>query len=84
MKHSITILPLADHYVVVAKDKSTGETKQVFNLNESGAEMLSLFNEGHDAESVAGILADRYGIDTAIVMNDVNVFAGNLTNWGLL
>lgn len=84
MKHNINILPLADHYVVVAKDKTTGETKEVFNINESGAEMLSLFKEGYDAESVADILAGRYGIDVTIVINDVRAFAENLTLRGLL
>lgn len=75
MKYNIKILPLADHYVAVTKDKRTGETKGVFNLNESGAEMLSLFIEGYDEESVADILAKRYGIDVAIVKNDVKTFA---------
>ena len=84
MKYNINILPLADHYVVVAKDKSTGETKQVFNINESGAEMLSLLNEGHETGEVARILADKYDVDIDIVSNDVNAFVSSLATKGII
>lgn len=84
MKYNINILPLADHYVVVAKDKTTGETKQVFNLNESGAEMLSLLNEGQDAGTVARTLADKYDADIDIVSSDVNAFVDSLAAKGMI
>ena len=83
MKHNIEILPLAGHYVVVAQNKETGKTEQVFNLNESGAEMLTLFKEGHDAAAVARIMADRYGVDLSVMSCDVEAFASNLKQKGL-
>lgn len=84
MKYNINILPLADHYVVVAKDKSTGETKQVFNINESGAEMLSLLCADHETGEVARILADKYDVDIDIVSSDVNAFVSSLATKGII
>ena len=46
MKYRIEIEPLADHYVVAAKDWTTGVVKETFSLNESGVDMLRLFCEG--------------------------------------
>lgn len=79
MKHDIQILPLADHYVVVAKERETHLTKNVFTLNASAAEMLTLFIEGHDAEAVARIIAERYGADLATVTNDVKSFEKSIS-----
>ena len=84
MKHNIDILPLADHYVVVAKNKETGKTEQVFNLNESGVDMLRLFQEGHDVTAVTRMIAEEYDVDASAVSSDVSAFADSLIVKGLL
>ena len=53
MKQIIKIAPLADYFVVAIKDKSTGELKETFTLNESAADMLRLICEGKDSNTFA-------------------------------
>ena len=57
----IDILPLADYYVVVTKNKESGIIKDSFTLNETGADMLKLFMEHKDTIAVAQAIAEMYG-----------------------
>lgn len=80
MKYKIDIAPLSDYYVVIVKDINTDELKETFTLNESGADMLKLFYEGKDAESVANEMAEMYDIPADAVIKDVLKFKERLIN----
>lgn len=84
MKYKIEIAPLADYYVIAAKDKETGELVDSFTLNESGTDMLKLFCQGKDATTVAKEVADIYEVSFSQVTKDVNTFAKMLNRKGLL
>ena len=84
MKYRIEIAELADHYVVAAKDKETGDPVEVFTLNESGVEMLKLFSEGLDASAVARSISERYDVPISLVLPDVLAFAEELKQKGMM
>lgn len=84
MKHKIEMAPLADYYVIAVKDKETGELKESFTLNESGADMLRLFCEDKSPETVATEIAQMYEAPIEIVAKDVQAFAERLRQKGLL
>lgn len=75
MKYRIESAPLADHYVVVAKDPNTGDIFQYFTLNESGLDMLSLFDRFSNEESVASEMAKMYEVPIDVITHDVHAFA---------
>ena len=53
MKYKIEIAPLADYYVIAAKDKETDKLIDTFTLNESGVDMLRLFCQEKDVRAIA-------------------------------
>ena len=83
MKYKIDIAPLSDYYVVVVKDIDTDDLKETFTLNESGADMLRLFCEGKDVETVANEMAEMYDIPEDVVNKDVLKLKEKLINKGL-
>ena len=72
MKYKIDIAPLADYYVVVARDKNTDELIETFTLNESGVDMMKLFIEEKDNMTIAKEIAEMYDAPLEIVTKDVN------------
>lgn len=84
MRYKIEIAPLADHFVVVASDSETERLKETFALNESAADMLKLFSEGLEVETVAQKIAEMYHAPLHIVLNDTKVFADELKEKGLM
>ena len=84
MKYTIEIAPLLDYYVVAVKNKVTGELKEVFTLNESGAEMLKLLSEGNDYKAVASMLTEIYDVPSELVINDILTILDNLYSKGII
>jgi hypothetical protein len=84
MKYKIEIAPLADYYVVAVKDKTTGELKESFTLNESAADMLRLFCEGKVPESIAQEIANQYDAPVDLVTKDVMKFIDKLQQKDLI
>jgi hypothetical protein len=84
MKHKIEIAPLADYYVVVAKDKETEELIDMFTLNESGTDMIKLFCQGKEMSIVAKQIAEMYEAPFELVLKDVSAFAEKLHKKGLI
>ena len=83
MKYKIEIAPLADYFVVAAKDIMTGELKEAFTLNESAADMLRLFCEGKTPEEVSINIASMYDAPLDIVIKDVSAFVEELQLKGI-
>ena len=79
----IDILPLANNYVVVTRNKESGTVKDSFTLNETGADMLKLFMEHKDTIAVAQAIAEMYGAPLEDVKDDVTAFAETLREKGL-
>jgi hypothetical protein len=84
MKYKIEMAPLVDYYVIVAKDKNTGDIVDTFTLNESGTDMLKLFCQGKDISAIAEEIATIYEAPLEQVSEDVKTFAKKLHKKGLL
>ena len=80
----IDILPLADSYVVVARNKKNENIKESFTLNDTGADMLKLFMEGKDISAVAQAISEMYDARIEVVTDDVTAFAETLREKGLI
>lgn len=84
MKYKIEIAPLADYYVIAAKDKETGELVKTFTLNESATDMLRLFCQDKDVKAVSKEIAEMYEAPIDFFSKDVTAFAKSLHMKGLL
>lgn len=84
MKFRIEIEPLADHFVVAAKDWKTGELKETFTLNESGVDMLRLFCQGKDVDSISHEMSEMYDAPMEVISKDVRTFADRLVKKGFM
>ena len=84
MNYIIEILPLADYFVVAVKDKETAELKDTFTLNESAADVLSLFCQNKDAATVASEMSNIYDIPLNIITKHVEEFSKSLIKKGLM
>jgi len=80
----IDIAPLADNFVVVARNKESGKIRKSFTLNETGIDMLKLFMEGKSTDAVAQVIAEMYEAPLEEVADDVTAFAETLKEKGLL
>lgn len=84
MKYRIEIAPLANYYVVAAKDKKTGELKESFTLNESAADILRLLCEEKDLETIAEEMSNMYDAPAKMIMNDIMKLTEELKQKGLI
>ena len=84
MRFKIEIEPLADHFVVAAKDWETGELKDAFTLNERGDDMLKLFCQGKDVDSISHEMSEMYDAPLEVISKDVRTFADRLLKKGLM
>lgn len=84
MKYKIEIAPLADYYVIAAKDKETDKLIDTFTLNESGVDMLRLFCQEKDVRAIAQEIADIYEAPLEQISKDVALFAKSLHKKGLI
>lgn len=71
MKYQIEMEPLAGRYVVALKDSQTGNPVKVFTVNASAAEMIRLYRDGLDVESIARVISEKYGVPFVPVRADV-------------
>lgn len=84
MRYKIEIAPLVDYYVIVAKDKDTGDIVETFTLNDSGKDMLRLFCQGKDLPTITQEISEMYEAPMEQVTKDVKSFAEKLHRKGLL
>ena len=70
MKYQIEMEPLAGRYIVALKDCQTGDLVKVFSVNASAAEMIRLFRDGLDVETIARVIAEKYGAPLVHVRAD--------------
>ena len=58
MKYEVNIAELADHFVIVMKDKESGKVKKAFTLNRLGTDILRAFMEDTPQDELAPLLAN--------------------------
>lgn len=72
MKYRIEMQPLAGRYVVAFKDPDTGDLVKALALNHTAAEMLRLYVEGKDIQSIATTLSEKYGAPVGQIAADAS------------
>ena len=72
MRYEVNIAELADHFVIVLKDKQTRQVKRVFTLNHLGADILRAYMEDKPQDELAPELAERYGTSLESMQQQVS------------
>ena len=78
MKYHVDIAELADHFVVVMKEKDTHKVKKVFTLNHLGTDILRAYLEDKPQEDLAPTLAERYKASLERIQKEVSRFYAEL------
>ena len=81
MKYHVDIAELADHFVVVMKEKDTQKVKKVFTLNRLGTDILRAFMEGTSQEDLAPKLAERYNATQERIQQEISRFYTELAGY---
>ena len=74
MKYEVNIAELADHFVIVMKDKESRKVKKVFTLNRLGTDILRAYMENTPQDELAPLLAERYNASTERIQQEISRF----------
>ena len=81
MKYSVDIAELADHFVVVMKEKDTHKVKKVFTLNHLGTDILRAYMADKSQDELALVLAERYNTSLARMQQEISRFYAELATY---
>ena len=81
MKYHVDIAELADHFVIVMKEKDTQKVKKAFTLNHLGTDILRAYMEGTPQEDLAPILANRYNAPLERIQQEISRFYAELADY---
>lgn len=81
MKYKVEIAELADHFVIVFKEKETGKNKKVMTLNHLGTDILRAFLEGKAEEELVPELVERYEATVEGMQEEVSKFYAELKEY---
>ena len=74
MKYSVDIAELADHFVIVMKDKESRKVKKAFTLNRLGTDILRAYLEDKPQDELAPLLAERYNASLENIQKEISRF----------
>ncbi len=78
MKYHVDIAELADHFVIVMKDKESLTVKKAFTLNRLGTDILRAYMKDTPQEELVSLLAERYGASPEGMQKEVSRFYAEL------
>ena len=81
MKYHVDIAELADHFVVIFKEKDTQKVKKVFTLNRLGTDILRAFMEGTSQQDLVPLLAERYNTSIVRMKKEFSRFYAELATY---
>ena len=81
MKYHVDIAELADHFVIVMKEKDTQKVKKAFTLNHLGTDILRAYLEGTSQAELAPILAARYNAKIERIQQEICRFYAELDEY---
>ena len=81
MKYEVNIAELANHFVIVMKDKESGKVKTAFTLNRLGTDILRAFMEDTPQDELAPLLAERYEAPLENMEREVSQFYAKLATY---
>ena len=78
MKYHVDIAELADHFVVIFKEKETQKVKKAFTLNHLGTDILRAYLEDKPQADLAPMLAARYNAPLERIQQEISRFYAEL------
>ncbi len=84
IKKDFILRKVADSYVVVPVGKMTLDFNGIINLNETGAFLFGLLQNGAEREDLIEKLLAEYEVDRARAESDVDVFLGKVRDADVL
>ena len=84
IKKDFILRKVADSYVVVPVGKLTLDFNGIINLNETGAFLFGLLQNGAEREDLIEKLLAEYEVDRARAESDVDVFLGKVRDADVL
>ena len=84
IKEGFVLREVAGSYVVVAVGKAVKTFNGVINLNETGAFLWKIMEQGSDAEGLKNAILAEYDVEESIALRDAQKFIDKLTEAGLV
>ena len=84
IKNEFILRKIADSYVVVPVGKMTLDFNGVINLNETGAFLFRILQEGADREELIDRMLEEYNVSRERAAADIDKFIAKLREADLL
>ncbi|MGN1134383.1 MAG: PqqD family protein, partial [Oscillospiraceae bacterium] len=84
IKTDYSLRKVAGEYIVVPLAEESKRVHGIFNINEVGAKLFELYQNGAESADGVKLLMDTYGIDEATATADNNDFVELLKKYELL
>lgn len=84
IKEDFLLRKVADSYVVVPVNQMTLDFNGIINLNETGAFLFELLQNGAEREELISKLLDEYEVTSEKASHDVDVFINKVKEADIL
>ncbi len=84
IKEDFLLRKVADSYVVVPVNRMTLDFNGIINLNETGAFLFGLLQNGAEKEELISKLLDEYEVTPEKASNDVDLFISKVKEADIL
>ncbi|MEE0913942.1 MAG: PqqD family protein [Ruminococcus sp.] len=84
IKEDFLLRKVADSYVVVPVNQMTLDFNGIINLNETGAFLFGLLQNGAEKEELISKLLDEYEVTSEKASHDVDVFINKVKEADIL
>lgn len=84
IKEGYILREVAGSFIVVAVGDAAKNFNAIINLNETGAFLWKLLQNGSDKEKLADELTKEYEVDRNTAMQDIDGFVSKLLEAGLI
>ncbi len=84
IKEDFLLRKVADSYVVVPVNRMTLDFNGIINLNETGAFLFGLLQNGAEREELISKLLDEYEVTPEKASNDVDLFISKVKEADIL
>ena len=81
MKYHVDIAELADHFVIVMKEKESQKVKKVFTLNHLGTDILRAYMADKSQDELTLVLAERYNVALERMQHEISRFYAELATY---
>ena len=84
IKQGYILREVAGNYIVVAVGEAVKNFNGIINLNDTGAFLWKILQEGATEEQLKESLLNEYEVDNEIAERDIKAFINKLAEKGLL